>query len=119
MMLDDTLFDFGFVFIVIIFVIVIGAIIYAIVSGISTWNKNNNSPILEVESKVVTKRMEISGGSGDSSAHTSYYVTFEVVSGDRLELMVNGQQYGQLVEGDSGILKFQGTRYLGFARSVA
>ncbi|WP_330601554.1 DUF2500 domain-containing protein [Holdemanella porci] len=58
-----------------------------------------------------------------SSAHgfhtttsTSYYVTFLVESGDRIELCVSGTEYGMLVEGDTGRLTFQGTRYLSFER---
>ena len=37
-------------------------------------------------------------------------------SGDRIELKVSGKEYGMLVEQDSGILTFQGTRYLDFER---
>ncbi len=47
---------------------------------------------------------------------TSYYVTFEVDSGDRVEFSMRGSDYGMLIEGDIGILNFQGTRYLGFER---
>jgi hypothetical protein len=47
---------------------------------------------------------------------TSYYVTFQVASGDRMELHVSGREYGILIEGDYGKLTFQGTRYLGFQR---
>lgn len=118
-MYEDTMFSIAPIFIGIVFVIVIGVIVVSMVKGVATWSKNNNSPILEVQSKVVTKRMSVRGGGGDSHAHTSYFVTFEVTSGDRIELQVNGQQYGLLVEGDYGNLKFQGTRYLGFSRSVA
>lgn len=50
--------------------------------------------------------------------HTTYYVTFEVASGDRMELNITGQEYGLLVEGDWGDLTFQGTRYLGFQRKA-
>ena len=46
----------------------------------------------------------------------SYYVTFQVESGDRMEFHVTGQQFGLLLEGDQGNLSFQGTRYLGFER---
>lgn len=64
------------------------------------------------------------GNAGDASgahgymttADTSYYVTFQVESGDRMELSVNGSEYGMLAEGDEGKLSFQGTRYLGFER---
>ena len=44
-------------------------------------------------------------------------MTFEVESGDRMELHVDGSEYGMLVEGDYGMLSFQGTRYLGFVRN--
>ncbi len=37
-------------------------------------------------------------------------------SGDRIELCVSGAEYGMLVEGDTGRLTFQGTRYLSFER---
>jgi hypothetical protein len=47
---------------------------------------------------------------------TSYYATFEVESGDRMELSVDGRAYGLLAQGDIGSLTFQGTRYLGFQR---
>ena len=43
-------------------------------------------------------------------------MTFQVESGDRIELNVSGPEYGMLVEGDRGDLSFQGTRYLGFER---
>lgn len=109
-------FMFGKIFIAIIFVIVIGFFIINIIKGISEWSKNNASPTLTVPAEIVTKRTKVSGGSGDSSAYTSYYVTFEVESGDRIELKVNGRVYGTLAEGDSGDLTFQGTRYHQFKR---
>ena len=43
-------------------------------------------------------------------------MTFQVESGDRMELSVNGPEYGMLAEGDVGELTFQGTRYLSFER---
>ena len=53
-----------------------------------------------------------------SSTHynTRYFATFQFESGDRLELPVAATEYGLLVEGDHGLLSFQGTRYLGFQR---
>ena len=50
------------------------------------------------------------------TSSTSYYVTFEVDSGDRIEFSMSGSEYGMLIEGDAGTLNFQGTRYLGFER---
>jgi hypothetical protein len=49
---------------------------------------------------------------------THYYVTFEVESGDRMELSLSGHEYGLLAEGDTGHLSFQGTRYLSFERNI-
>ena len=87
------LFEFMFP---IIFVIVFGMIIFQFVTGIGTWHKNNQSPRLSVSATVVAKRENVShhshpNGGDPSGAHgyhttssTSYYVTFQVESGDRL-----------------------------------
>lgn len=101
-----------------VFVLVFGIIIFTLVRGIKQEHKNNNSPKLTVDAKVVTKRTNYHRGSSSHMGHTTYYVTFEVESGDRMELTVTGQEYGLLVEGDYGELSFQGTRYLGFQRKV-
>ena len=108
---------FGVMF-TIVFVLVIGVFIVTIAGGISQWNKNNNSPRLTVPATVVAKRINVSRRHHDDHHHTStsYYVTFEVESGDRMELYMDGYEYGLLVEGDYGELTFQGTRYLGFER---
>lgn len=103
----------------IVFLLVIGMFIFVFVKGISTWSKNNNSPRLIVDAVVVSKRTSVShhhGQNNISSTSTSYYVTFQVETGDRMEMRVSGQEYGMLVEGDYGRLSFQGTRYLGFER---
>lgn len=114
---------FGIMF-TIVFVLVIGTFIVIAVKGIGQWNKNNHSPRLTVPATVVAKRTNVShhrhGGVNDHHHHhtsTSYYVTFQVESGDRMELHVAGTEYGLLIEGDSGNLTFQGTRYLGFDRT--
>ena len=56
---------------------------------------------------------------GPSPSTTAYFVTFEEPSGERLELMVTGREFGQLAEGDRGHLMHQGTRYKGFTRKPA
>lgn len=103
----------------IVFLLVMGMFVFVIVKGIGTWSKNNNSPRLIVDAVVVTKRTNVSHHHGQNnigSTSTSYYVTFEVETGDRMELRVSGQEFGMLVEGDYGRLSFQGSRYLGFER---
>lgn len=105
-----------------VFTIVIGTFVVTGVKGISRWNKNNNSPRLSVPAKVVAKRNHTGVHHHRHGSHThrttssTYYVTFEVESGDRMELQTDGMEFGLLVEGDTGKLTFQGTRYLGFER---
>lgn len=103
------------------FLLVFGMIAFIIIQGLCRWNKNNKSPRLTVEAKIISKRSDIrrirSGTNNmHSHSHTDYYVTFEVESGDRMELELQGHEYGLLMEGDKGKLTFQGTRYLGFER---
>lgn len=109
--------------IMIMFVVIIGVIITNVARGAKQWNKNNNSPVLTVDAKVVSKRTDVShhmhntaNNNNHHSSSTWYYVTFEVESGDRIELSMTGQEYGMLVEGDTGRLTFQGIRYKGFQR---
>lgn len=111
-----------------VFLLALGTILFTLVGNLRTWNKNNHSPRLTVQAAVVTKRTQVSrhrnANAGDATgAHgyttssiTTYYVTFQVESGDRMELQVGGAEYGMLVEGDTGKLSFQGTRYLSFQR---
>ena len=119
-------FNFGFgmfgIMFTLMFILVFGIFLVTIIRGIGQWNKNNNSPRLTVPATVVSKRSHTShhhhntGGHHHTHHSTSYYVTFQVDSGDRMELHMTGQEYGMLVEGDKGNLTFQGTRYLGFER---
>lgn len=116
-------FDMFTIMFSIVFVIVIGMFIVTAIRGIGEWNKNNHSPRLTVIATAVAKRTNVShhhhGGVNEHHHHhtsTTYYVTFQVESGDRMELQVSGQEYGTVVEGDVGNLTFQGTRYLGFER---
>lgn len=116
-------FDLFGVMVTLVFVLVIGMFVVTAVRGISQWNKNNNSPRLTVSATIVAKRTNVThhhhnGAGGHHHHHTSttYYVTFQVDSGDRMELQVDGTEYGMLIEGDRGELSFQGTRYLSFER---
>ncbi|WP_217559481.1 DUF2500 domain-containing protein [Paenibacillus sp. GbtcB18] len=106
-----------------VFIAILAFIAFTLVKSILQWNHNNKQTILTVEARVATKRTAVShhhSASNESmhshSTDTSYFVTFEVESGDRIEFRISGSEYGQLVEGDMGKLNFQGTRYLGFAR---
>ena len=104
------------------FVLVFGIIIVTLIRGIGEWNKNNHSPKLTVPAAVVSRRTAVSHHHHGGETHhvhtsTSYYATFQVESGDRMEFALSGMEYGMLAEGDTGELTFQGTRYLSFRRA--
>ena len=109
-----------------VFCLVMGMFIYAIVHNVKEKRANDAAPVLTVEALVKTKRMDTYHTSptydwdghrtSSGSYHTSYYATFEVESGDRLELQVSDYEYGQLAEGDRGKLTFQRKRFLQFER---
>ena len=109
-----------------IFILIVVMVSVIFIRWIVQWNKNNHSPRLTVDATIVAKRMDVThhhhANPGNAAYHSSsstwYYVTFQVESGDRIELQVKGNEYGMLVEGDYGKLSFQGTRYLGFERQV-
>ncbi len=105
------------------FALIFGMILFTLVRGISEWSSNNNEPVLTVIGKVVGKRTNntVSNHVGADNIHhahtdTTYYATFEVESGDRMEFRLKGKEFGMLAEGDIGKLTFQGTRYHGFER---
>ncbi len=103
-----------------IFALIIVMFVVTLARGAVRWRRNNASPVLTVEAGVVAKRTQVSRRAGADhdmmDGFTSYYATFEVESGSRMELAVSGEEYGMLAEGDRGRLTFQGTRYKGFER---
>lgn len=123
----DFIFPTFFVVILIGFVVVFGIIISRFVQEARERRQNNNSPVLTVAASVVAKRADVSyyhhrpmnmdNMQNMNYSTTTYYATFQVPSGDRMELRVQDNEYGLLVEGDTGNLTFQGTRYLDFQRS--
>ena len=111
---------FPIIFIV-MFLFVAGMMIFVFSTIFKQMKKDNNSPRIRVQAKVIAKRENFRRSSSmhdhGSSVHTSYYATFEVESGDRMELHMSGPEYGLLIEGDEGYLTFQGSRYISFERT--
>ena len=115
---------FGFGLFEIMFFLMFGmfflVFVVTLLKGLGEWNRNNHAPKLTVPVTVVAKRTNVSrhrhGKHHHTSTSTTYYVTFQVESGDRMELHVSGSQFGLIVEGDKGLLTFQGTRFLNFER---
>ena len=125
MRFDGFFFVFSLMFIAVFLLFLI-----TVIKGIREWNRNNHAPRLTVDAVVTAKRADVThhrtANAGDiTGAHgymhhtsTAYYTTFQVESGDRMELAVSGSEYGMLAEGDTGKLTFQGTRFLGFERII-
>ena len=103
------------------FFLVFGVFITVFVISIRRGMANRKAPRLTVPATVVSKRTQYTSGSRAGRVHhsgsTQYFVTFQVESGDRMELSVYGEQYGLLVEGDRGNLTFRGTLFLSFDRT--
>lgn len=119
---------FRFIFIL-IFIVFLGIFFVTVYKVLKQKKKDDDSPRLTVPATVVSKRADttqrsepaggdITGAHGYSTtSSTTYYATFEVESGDRMELRVPDSQYGFLIEGDRGRLTFQRSRFLGFERA--
>lgn len=86
---------------------------YAIVQWVREWHQNNKSPILTVPAKVVAKRENViyqQHNVGDVSktycfyttTNSEYFATFEKESGERMEFLLGGSEYGMVAEGDVG-----------------
>ena len=117
------MFELMGIFVPVMSIAIFGLAFYMIFKGLKQERKNDHAPRLTVEARVVNKRTQVGHHHGSnnhmSHSYTRYYVTFEVASGDRMELMVPGSESGLMVEGDFGDLTFQGTRFLSFDRKMS
>jgi hypothetical protein len=105
--------DFFFLIFTLVFV---GILVYVLIEFIS----NASSPQLSREARIIGKRQHVSSSSisDNNNISTTYYVTFELSDGSRVELSVNARTYGLLTEDDTGILRSQGTWFQGFDRRL-
>ena len=97
-----------------VFWLILIVIVVQLVRGVIQWGRNNASPRLTVEATVVSRRER--AWHNQHNYGSTYYATFQLESGDRMELKIPERDIGMLAEGDHGQLTFQGTRFLGFAR---
>ncbi|MDY2735164.1 DUF2500 domain-containing protein [Intestinibacter sp.] len=119
-------FSFDYIFSILFFVAFLFVFSIFVLTGlksITEWNKNNNSPKLTVDARVIKKRNQVSNsdyldhnGMIHTTSSISYYVTFQVEREDQIEMRLSRKEYIMLVEGDYGKLTFQGTRYISFEK---
>ena len=106
------MFDIYPILFFVMFALIFTIMIVKIFQSMNQKKKDDNSPRLTTEATVVTKRTHVWG----DHSHTDYYVTFQLETGDRLELKVPHNRFGYLVEGDKGKLTSQGSRFVSFER---
>jgi hypothetical protein len=91
-----------------VFIIIVGSV----VQSMKQKHRDDNAPRRVADVTVVARRTHVWG----DHSHTDYYVTFQLETGDRLELKVPHNRFGYLVEGDKGKLTSQGSRFVSFER---
>lgn len=126
------------IFMVLFFVLffgVIGLFIWRVASVGRAKAQVAAAPEVQAQARVVDKRLEtLSPGTagpaelgssyvvqvpmGESTAWQLYKITFEQAGGQRFELSVPADQYGLIVEGDSGTVTMKGPDLLSFTREV-
>ncbi len=81
---------------------------------------DRNAPIDTIKAKVIAKRTDVSGSHFHNDSlnmiNTHYYVTFELYNKERKEFIVDSNDYGLLIEGDEGMLTYQGIIFKSFDR---
>jgi uncharacterized protein DUF2500 len=106
---------FGNVFgLVCLFFVAVGILVVA--SSMKKTAAFAAAPLERLQVFVADKRTEVSGGGGDSSARTRYFVTIETREGRRTEVDATGKVAGKAVSGDVGIAYVKGGVLLDFER---
>jgi len=113
---DNFMFNAVPIIVITFFIIITCIIVTGIVKGIRENIRNSKMEEVTIPARIITKRTHVWGGTGNSSAHTSYYVTFEDENGERIEFSVSSSFYSMHAEGDTGMLTHQGTRFINFER---
>ncbi len=114
-----------FCIIILGFIFILGLVIYSMIKNVKIRKSIYYAPVLTTDATVVAKRSDVKihrhhsqNTMGYTTSSTTYYVTFQVPSGDRMEFVTQDYEYGLLVENDTGRLTFQGNRFLEFERMV-
>lgn len=107
-----------FILLTFVLLLILSMLLFVVIRSVFHWNTKTHSRRLTVTATVVAKRMDVFYRSTESGkiSSSSYYTTFQVESGDQIELSMSDEEYALLANGDYGNLRFQGMHYLGFER---
>ena len=116
----------GVILFAVLFLIVSGGIAAIIVTGIVRKKRNDRAAQTTVDASVLEKHTTVQRHpvAGDTTgAHgytrfTSRHVTFLTTDRAQRTFDVDETVYDALTEGDRGRLTYQGSRFVGFVRSV-
>lgn len=99
------MFDYFDILFPVLITLAFGVFGLAVARGIVTWNKNNHCSRITAPAVIVAERTNVirhnhvnagdtTGAHGfHTDTHTTYYVTFQFESGDRMEFQVYGSEY--------------------------
>ena len=109
------------VYVVVRLIWLLGVLLLVMGSGklFLQWRANEAAPVVRVDAMVVSSRKRVARRRRAGVDPSTYMVTFEEPSGERLELQIRGVYMADLTEGVQGLLTYQGTRFLGFVRHDA
>ncbi len=74
-------------------------------------------PVVTNAAMLVDKQQNTSGGF-IRLGRTEYLGLFEFADGTRVKLRMSPDEYSQLLEGERGMLTYQGTRFMNFDRQM-
>ncbi|MBN2292097.1 MAG: DUF2500 family protein [Pirellulales bacterium] len=94
--------------------------IFMIIRSFTKYQEYRDSPVCGRAAIITSKRTAVSGGSGDRSASTSYFVTAEYEDGKRHEYaIIDHSLFGRLAEDDAGVLYTRSNYALDFDRVLS
>lgn len=85
--------------------------------AISTYVKNENSPVISTKAKLIKKKRDVSTNTdadGVMASSETLRLIFGLDTGSELKFIVGGHVYKSVPENEWGTLTFQGTRFLKF-----
>lgn len=97
-----------------IFFVVLAFIIFNL---ISTYIKNENSPVIATKAQLIKKKRNIdtqTDANGMTTTTETLILIFQLDTGSEIKFIVGGRVYRTISENEWGTLTFQGTRFLKF-----
>ena len=101
----------------ILIIIFIAFFAFIILGWITRYIKNENSPVIATKAKLIDKKRDVhthTDANGAMMTDETLYLIYELDTGSRMELRVNGRIFRGAPEDEWGTLTFQGTRFIRF-----